>query len=150
MSKAFTKDDAEAEPLARAVPRLEPGQHRYVTADGFRRFQQELAALAALRAADLTEAQKQRAVWLAALLPLLTSVEPRLSDRVLFGARVTLEAEDGERTEYRIVGPDEVADRGDISVDAPLARALLGKSEGDTVTVRRPKGEVELTVVSLG
>src|SRR6201994_702060 len=54
---------------------------------------------------------------------------PSDPQRVFFGARVTLEASDGTRREYRIVGPDEFGEEpGGISMDAPLARSLLGKS----------------------
>ena len=55
-------------------------------------------------------------------------------DRVFFGARVTLERDDGSRIDYRIVGADEAdAGRGDISIDSPLARALLKKRVDDAV-----------------
>ena len=60
----------------------------------------------------------------------------------VFGAWVRIaEQESGEETLYRIVGPDEFdVDAGQISMDSPVGRALLGKSAGDEVTVRRPKG----------
>ena len=79
------------------------------------------------------------------------SARPRTS-RVFFGATVTVEDEDGERSTYQIVGGDELEESlgpGRISYEAPLGRALLGKREGDTVTVRRPAGEVELTIVDV-
>ncbi|MFL5439327.1 MAG: transcription elongation factor GreB [Myxococcales bacterium] len=72
------------------------------------------------------------------------------TDRVFFGATVTVEDEDGEETTYQIVGGDELDEslgKNRISYEAPLGRALLGKREGDSVRVRRPKGEVELTIV---
>ena len=59
-------------------------------------------------------------------------------DQVFFGARVTLETEDGGELEYRIVGPDEIdsdSSRGYISVDSPMARALLKKAVDDEVVV---------------
>ena len=67
--------------------------------------------------------------------------------RVFFGAWVTIEDEDGEEKPYRIVGADE-SDMGKswISIDSPVARALLGKREGDEVTVRVPKGDVASTI----
>ena len=56
--------------------------------------------------------------------------------RVFFGARVTLETLSGETLNYRIVGPDEFSDEpGGISMDAPLAKALLGKPLDSEVTV---------------
>jgi transcription elongation factor GreA len=62
--------------------------------------------------------------------------------RVVFGATVDLEDhEDGGRIAYQIVGEDE-ADirRGLISVSSPIARALVGKSQGDVVEVLAPAG----------
>lgn len=56
---------------------------------------------------------------------------------------------DGETATYQIVGGGELdeARRGRISYEAPLARALLGKHEGDAVVEGQPAGEVEATVV---
>jgi transcription elongation factor GreB len=74
------------------------------------------------------------------------------TDRVFFGATVTVEDEEGARATYQVVGGDELEESlgpGRISYEAPLGRALLGKREGDTITVRRPAGEVELTIVDV-
>jgi transcription elongation GreA/GreB family factor len=52
---------------------------------------------------------------------------------------------------YRIVGVDEAdASQGRLAFTAPLARSLLGKGEGDVVTLRTPRGEEELEVLSIG
>ena len=72
------------------------------------------------------------------------------TDRVFFGATVTIEDEEGCELTYQLVGGDELDDAlgpGRISYEAPLGKALLGKREGDTVKVRRPAGEVEVTIV---
>lgn len=62
--------------------------------------------------------------------------------RVFFGAWVTLEDDSGEIVRHRIVGPDEFdLAQGYISMDAPLARALLGKRLDDEVKVSTPAGE---------
>jgi transcription elongation factor GreB len=77
------------------------------------------------------------------------ATRPR-TDRVFFGATVTVEDEEGEATTYQVVGPDELDEslgENRISFEAPLGRALLGRREGDSVRVRRPAGEVELTIV---
>ena len=67
-----------------------------------------------------------------------------------FGAWVTVEDEDGTRTSYRIVGPDEPdPDRGLISVDSPMGRALMGKQIDDEVEVRRPRGDAYFTIVAV-
>jgi transcription elongation factor GreB len=68
--------------------------------------------------------------------------------RAFFGAYITVEDDDGAEHTYRIVGADESdMTKGFISIDSPVARALLGKREGDDVVVRVPKGEVNYTVV---
>ncbi|MGK2925945.1 MAG: transcription elongation factor GreB [Lysobacterales bacterium] len=75
---------------------------------------------------------------------------PARRDRVFFGAGVTLEDEAGETRRYRIVGADEtVAARGWISVDSPMARALLGRQIDDAVTVELPEGRVELVILEI-
>jgi len=67
---------------------------------------------------------------------------------VFFGAWVRLEDDEGNISEYRIVGPDEFdAAKNLISMDAPMARALMKKSEGDEVMVKRPKGDMIFTIV---
>ena len=72
--------------------------------------------------------------------------------QIFFGATVTVEDEDGEESTFQIVGSDELTDANDrqrISYEAPIGRALLGKKPGDAVTVKRPAGEVELTVIKV-
>ena len=67
---------------------------------------------------------------------------PSDRDKIFFGAWVTLEDDDGEETCYRIVGPDEFdLASGKLSMDAPLARAMLGKRLDDEVLVSTPAGE---------
>jgi transcription elongation factor GreA len=62
--------------------------------------------------------------------------------RVVFGATVDLEdSASGEKVTYRIVGDDEAdIKHGKISVSSPIARALIGRSEGDTADVQAPGG----------
>jgi transcription elongation factor GreB len=75
---------------------------------------------------------------------------PSDATRVFFGAWVTLEDEEGAEVEYMIVGPDESdVDKRWISMDAPVARALMGRRDGDDVTVRRPKGDITYTIVRI-
>jgi len=66
---------------------------------------------------------------------------PEDQDKVYFGAFVTLEDEDGEDVEYRIVGPDEfnIVD-GKLSMDSPLGKAMLGKRVEDEIKFSSPKG----------
>lgn len=74
------------------------------------------------------------------------------ADRIVFGARVELvDTETEEEHTYQIVGMDEAdVKAGMISVMSPLARALIGKKVGDTVTVQSPKGDKDYEVVSFG
>jgi transcription elongation factor GreB len=66
---------------------------------------------------------------------------PTRRDRVYFGAFIQVEDEHGKQQEYRIVGADETnAAPGYISIDSPLARALLGQDIGASVTVQLPAG----------
>ena len=75
---------------------------------------------------------------------------PADANRVFFGAWVTLEDDDGEEVTYRIVGPDESdIEKRWISMEAPVAKALLGKRDGDEVTVKRPKGDITYTIVGI-
>jgi len=67
---------------------------------------------------------------------------PEDTGKVFFGAWVEVEDDDGKVERFRLVGPDEAnGSRGEISVDAPLARALLGKRVDDEAWVRTPNGE---------
>jgi transcription elongation factor GreA len=72
-------------------------------------------------------------------------------DTVRFGATVTVEdAESGERSTYTIVGEHEADMKYNrISITAPVARALIGKSVGDEVKFKTPKGARELEVVDV-
>ncbi|HEU0265104.1 MAG TPA: transcription elongation factor GreB [Geobacterales bacterium] len=80
----------------------------------------------------------------------VVSEPPRQQDRVYFGAWVRVENERGEESVYRIVGPDEFdVARGEISIDSPVAQALLRKQEGADVPVRRPAGLTTLTIVEI-
>jgi transcription elongation factor GreB len=75
---------------------------------------------------------------------------PEDTARVFFGAWVELEAEDGARSRYRIVGPDEF-DRapGFISMDSPLGRALLRRRLDEEVTVEVPGGARAFVIVAI-
>jgi transcription elongation factor GreA len=78
-------------------------------------------------------------------------VSKHAGDKVVFGATVSLEETDsGEQVKYRIVGELEAdLKQGRISVTSPIARALIGRSEGDTVTVRTPGGSKEYEIQSV-
>lgn len=76
---------------------------------------------------------------------------PSDPSKVYFGAYISLEDIDGQSHKFRIVGPDEFnLDEGLLSCDSPLGRALLGKSEGDTVVVQTPEQETEWFIDTIG
>lgn len=163
MSKAFTDEDA-AGPEAVVPPRapLPPGVPNYVTARGLALLRDEQASLQAERAKaerELDGADRTQA--LAALTERRALLEQRLAsaelvtppagshDTVRFGATVRVEGEGGARR-YQIVGVDEAdAAHGRIAFVSPLARALLGRSAGDTVRLRAPRGDEDLEIVSI-
>lgn len=70
--------------------------------------------------------------------------------RIFFAAYITLATDDGTEVEYRIVGPDEIDhEKGNISVDSPLARALLGKTVDDEVVIHVADGRKQYFVVAI-
>jgi len=148
---------------------------RHITPEGYRKLQQELERLwkverprvtrevaAAAAQGDRSENAEyiygkkrlreidRRVHFLTKRLAELEVVTaaPAQPHRVYFGAFVALEGDDGERLAFRIVGADEIdpASRW-ISAESPMARAVLGKEEGDEVTVVRPKGRGTFTIL---
>ncbi|MGI9274968.1 MAG: transcription elongation factor GreB [Endozoicomonas sp.] len=94
----------------------------------------------------------RRVRFLRKRLDSLTIVDapPSNPEKIYFGAWVELEKEDGITVRYRIVGPDEFdLTKGLISMDAPLARALLGKQVDDEVVLDSPGGEDIYYVLSI-
>lgn len=73
------------------------------------------------------------------------------SGRVVFGASVELEDEDsGERVRYQIVGEDEADIKlGLVNIGSPIARALIGKEEGDSAEVQAPGGVKRFEIVAV-
>ena len=146
MSKAFTNEDTPIPDDAEALPpRATPLP---ITPAGLARLQRELAALTRDRGSELGQ---RRARVIAQALASIYVLEPSAPDgRVAFGARVTVEDLKGDTIAYEIVGPDEVdVAAGRISIASPVGRALLGKRAGNVVVLRRPKGDVEVTVTSV-
>ena len=93
-----------------------------------------------------------RVRFLSKRLDELTVVDrlPPDTSRVFFGAWVTLEDEDGARHRYRLVGPDEFdRDPAYISIDAPMARALLKKQVDDEVEVQGHGGAKSYWIVGI-
>jgi transcription elongation factor GreB len=150
---------------------------QYITREGAKRLQEELGRLRSKDrppvVQDVADAAAQgdrsenaeyiygkkklreidrRIHWLTKRLETITVVEPRTDGTpvVYFGAYVDVEDEEGARATYRIVGEDEIdLERGHLSWRSPVGRALLRRKAGDEITVKRPSGEVLLTVVAV-
>ncbi len=72
------------------------------------------------------------------------------SEKIVFGATVTVADEDGKKQRYQIVGETEAdLSKGKISISSPIARALLSKMEGDEAVVKSPKGEIVYEILSI-
>ena len=80
----------------------------------------------------------------------IVDYSPQQDGKVFFGAWVAIEDEEGEALQFRIVGPDEIyGEDGYISIDAPMARALLKKAVDDEVVVQTPSGEKRWYVTAI-
>jgi transcription elongation factor GreB len=144
MSKAFTKEDDDAVVDDPLPPRaLEP---QPITSRGLRELRAEHEALIAAGAQGT-----RRARLVARILETVVEQRPASEPtRAQLGCAVTVEHDDGRRSTWELVGPDEAApDRGRISVTSPVGRALRGQALGDVVTLRRPRGDENVTVVDI-
>ena len=149
----------------------------YITPEGQRRLSEELSYLWKVKRPQVTQAVAEAAAmgdrsenadyiygkkqlrqidsrvrFLSKRLGELTVVDrtPEDTSTVYFGAWVEIEDTEGNSYKYRIVGPDESdADKGYISIDSPMARALLRKAEGDEVVVNRPNGTAAFVIASV-
>lgn len=94
-----------------------------------------------------------RVRFLRKLLPELKIVDysPQQEGKVFFGAWVEIENETGEIKKFRIVGPEEIYGdaKGYISIDSPMARALIKKEVDDDMSVMTPEGEKEWCINSI-
>lgn len=164
MSKAFTSEEtADASIAGRLPQRAAPGQERPITPEGQARLRERLKELLEVerpaatqlppleREPRLAEIDHRIALVDATLASVHVVELPASQDVVAFGSRVTLAWDDGRTQSLQIVGPDETdAREGRVSVEAPLARALLGLSVGDTAEIRLPRGEASAEIVAIG
>lgn len=151
------------------------GAGNYITREGAKRLQAELAHLRAQERPPVVQqvadaaAQGDRSEnaeyiygkkrlreidrrihWLTKRLESLVVVEPTAGTVIYFGAYVEVEDERGERATYRIVGEDEVEPlRGHVSWRSPLGSALLRHRVGDVIRVDRPNGRAELRIFAV-
>jgi transcription elongation factor GreB len=153
-----------------------PKSSAYITPAGFAALQEELDGIW-LRRRDVVKALAEAAAegdrsenaeyiyrkkelagldrrirYLQKRLPVLTVVrETHEGDAIYFGATVELCDDEGRSRAYRIVGPDEAdASTSAISMDSPLAKALLGKRVDDEVVITVDARSTKVIVVSIG
>jgi transcription elongation factor GreB len=181
VSKAFTREDADAppeEPDDEEANPIPPGSKNYMTPLGWRRMRDEVSWLVkeerpqvtsvvswAAKLGDRSENADyqygkkrlreidRRIRYLTKRLEAAEVVDPSTreeTDQVFFGATITYETRDGTEHGIRIVGIDEMdATKGYVSWIAPIARALIKAREGDTVTLRTPGGDEEITILEV-
>ncbi|MEK6580890.1 MAG: transcription elongation factor GreB [Nitrospirota bacterium] len=149
----------------------------YITPEGQKRLQEELSYLWKVKRPQVTKAVSEAAAmgdrsenaeyiygkkqlreidarihFLKKRLGELIVVDrtPDDTSKVFFGAWVEIEDTEGNVQKYRIVGPDESdAGKNFISIDSPVAKALLRSTEGDEVVVSRPNGKASFVVTSI-
>ena len=105
---------------------------------------------AAKEAQSLNEGRIARLETAVASAEVIDVAKLPVTDRVVFGTWVALENEAGDERTWRIVGETESdVENGKISYKAPLARALIGKHEGDEVTVPTPGGSQTWEIIEV-
>jgi transcription elongation factor GreA len=73
-----------------------------------------------------------------------------VSDKVIFGTTIIVADENNKKITYKIVGEDEAdLKKGKISVTSPISRALVGKNEGDDVTIKTPSGNIQYEIIEV-
>jgi len=154
-----------------------PGVSPYITPEGHKHLNEELSYLWKIKRPQVTQAVAEAAAmgdrsenaeyiygkkqlrqidsrirFLAKRLSELIVVDriPKDTSKVFFGAWVEVEDTDGNISQYRIVGPDETnLEKDFISIDSPMAKALLRRAIGDEVVVSRPNGTTAFVVNSI-
>jgi transcription elongation factor GreB len=154
VSRAFV-DESASESRENDAPELKiplpAGSKNYVTPQGAQRLRAELEQLLALKAPRLREIER-RIEYLSRMRAMMEVVppSPAAPDRVVFGTTVIVKDAGGVEKTYRIVGVDESDPaKGWVSWISPLARALVGKRQGEPARVALPDGEEIVTVLSI-
>lgn len=150
---------------------------KYITREGYDRLERELKELWKVERPTITKSVQEAAAqgdrsenadyiygkrrlreidrrvrYLTQRLDGITIVDriPDNPDRIYFGAYVTVEDKQGNSHRWRIVGADELDPAlGHISIDSPMARALLGHYEDDEIVVNTPQGKTRYTVMQI-
>jgi transcription elongation GreA/GreB family factor len=151
MNKAFVRD-SDTERASNALPdRPIPPGPNLVTPEGLAHLDAMVASTeeqhrAAVKVGDLNEiarTERDLRYWTAQRATAQPVDPSGADDAVEFGSTVTLKRDDGQERTYRIVGVDEAdPSRGTLSHISPLAKALLGKSPGDTIAIGATEAEI--------
>jgi transcription elongation factor GreB len=177
MSKAFTKEDNDAEDEEGEIESPLPSGKNYITPQGLAKLREELRQILDEQRPELVKViswaasngdrsengdyiygkRKLREIdrrirFLSKRIELAEVVNPleKSGKTVAFGATVVVEDESGKRKTYSIVGVDETdISKGRISWLSPMGKALLQGEKGEVVTIRTPKGEEDLEIVDV-
>jgi transcription elongation factor GreB len=177
MSKAFTREDDEADDTPDVELDRLPTKKNYITPKGFNRMRDELHLLLHKTRPELTQVVAwaasngdrsenadyiygkrrlreidRRIRFLSKRLEIAQVIDPAQvkAEKIQFGATVTFQNEEGITKTVSIVGIDEIDPaKGKISWISPLAKALLNQSPGEAVSFRSPKGEEELEILEM-
>ncbi len=163
MSRAFVKEDDQRNSGDELPERALSPHPNYVTAQGLADLKREVETLSTEREATLQSGDRFAAKEGLARIDrnlryakarvagaILVDLTNQPADVVAFGATVRVREPSGEERVFRIVGEDEAdAERGMASWVSPLARALRGAQVGDSVTWKRPGGDLEIELVSI-
>jgi transcription elongation factor GreB len=180
MSKAFVKEETEDDTadLPDEAPAIPAGVKNYITAEGYRRLQEEMRRLLRDERPKVVETVSwaagngdrsengdylygkkrlreidRRVRFLTKRLEIAEIVDPARQtrhDQVFFGATVTYADPHGAEKTVTIVGIDEAdADIGQVSWISPIARALMKAHEGDIVDLRTPTGIEPIEVLEI-
>jgi len=178
MSKAFTRENDEAEEDLPAEQRLPASTKNYITPGGWLRLKDELYQLVNKERPEVVQIVNwaasngdrsengdylygkrrlreidRRIRFLTKRLELAEVVDPEAreaTDQVYFSATVLIERGDGSEQLLRIVGVDEIdLSRGHISWISPIARTLIKAREGDSVLFRGPDGDEDIEILEV-
>lgn len=178
MSKAFTKEDSSgAEDEGPEESAIVPGGKNYITPLGAKKLREEQKRLLDIERPEVVRVVSwaasngdrsengdylygkkklreidKRVRFLSKRLEMAEIIDPRAikSEKVLFGATVTVLDSSDKKHHYSIVGVDEIdIQKGRISWLSPIGKALLQNKVGDVITIRTPKGEEELEILAV-
>ena len=81
---------------------------------------------------------------------IVVSQTPPDETKAYFGCFISLENDEGDRSKYRLVGPDEInPEKGYISIDSPLGKAVLGKEVGARINMKSPQGQLNYQLIQV-